>query len=525
MNLRDVSARVVRHPHRLFVAVLLAGFLLRIFLLTTSTHLLDDDQAAIYLMARHVSHGELVAMYWGQNYGGTLLQLIAGLVFFLIGPSWAALAIVEVVFWAVAAVFLWLLVRIISGNRIAIIAVCIFWFPGITLARLTTLDPGFYGPSVALALAAFFIVFSAKKKMGTLRWAVFGLVCGLALWTAPTALVAALVALAFALIWRSSFARRAIFTRAPLFVAAALAGSAPFWIYNVRHDWGGLTLFSGQTANGGLAGSFGKAIELVTAVIPGSISFDVGDQMRSWWWSNWPSANSAPVLQPTSYSLAQQLIVIVPLVIALVYTCFMLIRARNLRGGVFMIAGAATFVVVASASYGAGIDNFRYAAFLLPWGAFILASLVSKWRWSGIAASILSIGVTVGFSVASYDYAGRDGNPGYGPGISAVVNYLESQGDGHVFGDYWLSYRITAASDEKITVAPLQPVAFRRYQRYEDEAVAARPTVVVLYPHNQNEKTLRAMKDVQWKKRVIGGYVILTANHPVNLLTEPLGFF
>lgn len=56
----------------------------------------DSDHSVVYLQARHVMQGDFDVFYWGQHYGGTLFQLTAGGLFRLVGPSFAALQIVEI---------------------------------------------------------------------------------------------------------------------------------------------------------------------------------------------------------------------------------------------------------------------------------------------------------------------------------------------------------------------------------------------------------------------------------------------
>src|SRR4051812_4853996 len=78
-----------------FGALLLAGLALRIFFTESTAYPFNSDEAVVYLMAKHVAHGEFPAFYWGQFYGGTLLQTVAGVVMIVVGPSLLVLAIVS----------------------------------------------------------------------------------------------------------------------------------------------------------------------------------------------------------------------------------------------------------------------------------------------------------------------------------------------------------------------------------------------------------------------------------------------
>src|SRR5438874_818206 len=85
-----------------FVVVLIAGLVVRLLALRTSLGLQNSDESIIYLMARRVEHGDFRVFYWGQQYGGTILQLTAGALFWLVGASFVKLQVVEIAFWFVA---------------------------------------------------------------------------------------------------------------------------------------------------------------------------------------------------------------------------------------------------------------------------------------------------------------------------------------------------------------------------------------------------------------------------------------
>src|SRR5947207_12016949 len=72
--------------------VVLAGVVLRWFIITHSLGVLDADEATTGLVARHFLHnGEHPVFYWSSNYGGTIEAATTALAFIPFGASVAVL--------------------------------------------------------------------------------------------------------------------------------------------------------------------------------------------------------------------------------------------------------------------------------------------------------------------------------------------------------------------------------------------------------------------------------------------------
>ena len=124
----------------MFGLVVVAGLVLRLLALRTSLAQQNSDTAVVYLMARHVSHGEFRVFYWGQFYGGTLLQLTAGALFWLTGASFAVLQIVEIAFWLAACLLLRSIVARGAGAVAGDLAGCFFWLATPLMVRISFTD-------------------------------------------------------------------------------------------------------------------------------------------------------------------------------------------------------------------------------------------------------------------------------------------------------------------------------------------------------------------------------------------------
>ena len=84
-----------------------AGLVLRVWILAGPLGALDSDEAISGLIARHMLDGEVSALYWLGNYGGTLESAVAAAVFAVFGSSVLALKLTTLALYAVAGVLTW----------------------------------------------------------------------------------------------------------------------------------------------------------------------------------------------------------------------------------------------------------------------------------------------------------------------------------------------------------------------------------------------------------------------------------
>ncbi|PPF15721.1 hypothetical protein C5C04_02285 [Rathayibacter rathayi] len=122
-----------------------------------------------------------------------------------------------------------------------------------------------------------------------------------------------------------------------------------------------------------------------------------------------------------------------------------------------VLIGAGTILLSALIIVGAGLDlrsdSVRYVVFLLPALSAAGGWLFSRWRPAAIAAVLLATALTAsGVWVRSEGFR-LDTSERFDDHYTPVVTLLERRGVEHVYGDYWLSYALTASTDEEITVA------------------------------------------------------------------------
>jgi hypothetical protein len=449
----------VRLSSRLFWVAVVAGGVLRVLVARSTGGRLDSDQAVVYLMARHGGGGLL---YWGQEYGGTLLQLTAAPLFTAFGASVPLLQLVEALWWLAAALLARALGTRLVDRFTGDLAGALLWLPGPTLLWLTVRDPGFYGPAVALGLAALLLALDAPR-----RALLLGLVVGLGVWTSPLGLAFGVPALLLVALRRKG---------ALLALAGLALGLAPYLVALARYS--GPT----GTARQPLSQLPHRAADVVLTVLPATW---VGDS----------------ALARGTVGLLWVALVLGGLVVALA------LRRPDL--GAVALAGALAIGVVAASTAVLQPVSLRYGALIVPVPFVLLAALLTQLgraRWVGWGLVLLltattvtvSSDVTDGFrSAAGNHWEGEGGDLRRADGkvsraraadVPALVAHLRRLGVRAAFADYWVAYCIDAQSDEQVVAAPLYS---DRHQAYADLAAAQDRTAFVVYSGFGNEAAVR----------------------------------
>ncbi len=433
-----------------FWAALALGFAIRVALMWTTEYRATSDTSVVYLMALGVREGHFPAFYWGQSYGGTLLSLVAGAVMLVTGPSIVVLSVVSLLIWALAALLLRRFAADAFGPRTGDLAGILFWFPGAAVVHESLLDPGFYGPSLALGIGALAVVFATRGgRRRWWQWGMAGMLAGLAVWQSPVGAAFAAPAAVYALIEAivdAVTARRRWFL-VPIGVATGIAGAvlgALPWILE--------TLKSGAaTVHGNAVNVSDNLVQVFSRVLPAAFPGSGLDAVR------------------VGIGTVAILLVLALLVLGIV----------RRSGGAIVMGAAGVLLAVIIAVYAApplDENSVRYASFFIPVLATAIAWLVSRWTWLSVAAGAASLAMTTA-AIATEDGFAVSGVRPYDAGIVAAADWLESQGIDHAYGTYWTAYLLTAATDERVTVASVSP---DRYPPYSVAAVGLAPMAVVV---------------------------------------------
>ena len=219
----------------LFSLAGLAGLGLRIWVYRATIGTPDSDEAVMGLMARHALHGELTTFYWGQPFGGTQEVLLTVPVFFVAGSSLLALRVVPIALAALASLLVWRVGRRTIGEPAAGVAAALFWvWPPFNVVQLTH-QMGFYASNVVYCSLLLLLALRIVERPDRMRAGLFGLVLGLAFWQTAQIVPIAVPVIGW-MIWKQPRCLRQVWVAAPL----ALVGALPWFVWNIRHDWGSL---------------------------------------------------------------------------------------------------------------------------------------------------------------------------------------------------------------------------------------------------------------------------------------------
>ncbi len=196
------------------------------------------DEALTGLMSLHILRGGPQVFYWGQPYLGAVDAYLVAAGFWLFGSSTFVLRLVvasTAVGWAWAA---WSLARRIAGEPFGLLAGLYLAVPPVFLAYIQLSS---HGETVSLTLGTLLLAVAAAlldDRVGArgrqVAWVLLGLTGGLGWWTSQMMgmfLLAAAVVLVVA--------RPRVIREPGPYVALGVffVASAPFWIWNARHEW------------------------------------------------------------------------------------------------------------------------------------------------------------------------------------------------------------------------------------------------------------------------------------------------
>jgi len=457
----------------LFYVVLIAGTAWRISLVFTPVFSPDSDRAVVYLMARHAAQGDFSALYWGQSYGGTALPITAGLVMHITGMNIETLAIVGIGYWAAAAWFTRAVAREMISPVAGDIAGVLVWLPAMGVVLQSILDPGFYGPTLAFALSAVWLIVRGERQKPLWQWALIGVLAGLAFW--QSAVGGALVA-PF-LVWQALGQRR--WRSWGVGAVAIVVGCAP-WIKAAVLEGVGVFAPHGRQL------PLRSAYTLYTHVLPAS--FHASPAGSDVFRLGVAGLAFALMASFTAVAIAQRRWPRVLFVVSLALVT------------VALVVGSGTVLLW---------DSYRYASFLFPTLAIAGAWLLTSWRPGIPFGIVFAVGAAVAFSVPTVS-ASRPGLGSlqaerWGADTLAVGDFLRDRHANTAMGDYWFAYRFTASQNESIRVGSL---VLDRFPPYSQAAKSARPGFVVVQAGGANDKLIAAINPPGATRTVIVDWAV-----------------
>ena len=443
----------------LLVAVAaVGGIALRVWVYRSTLGIPDSDEAIVGLMARHALDGELTTFFWGQGYGGSQEVLLTVPGFWVAGSSWLTLRIVPIVLSAAAALVVWRVGRRTIGEPAALVAGCASWlWPPFVVYRLTH-QWGFYASGMLYVGLVLLLTLRMVERPSRTRVGLLGLVIGLSLWQSVQLVPIVLVAIVWA-VWKQPSWLRYSWVAALL----VLLGALPSILWNLQNDWGSLESPIENTT------TYGHRLRIFASpLLPMLLGL------------------RTPFTQEPLASAVLTLLVLAALAALFAYGAY---RARN-RATSLLYAVAAVFpFVYAIAPQTLFSQEPRYLLVLSPVLALLLAQVASSyWRAAAVLAVAFAISIATLDRMETYFRTVPSQPPTAPRDLEPLISTLGGLGIKRLYADFWLSYRLTFETDERIVASQSKftRVAlvggqaipsrhpFIRYRPFEREVEAAR---------------------------------------------------
>ncbi|MCB0328069.1 MAG: glycosyltransferase family 39 protein [Bdellovibrionales bacterium] len=235
-----------RYSPLIIFGALVIGALLRLDFLFASHFIIDSDEAIVGLMAKHMSEGAPVPVfYYGQHYMGALEPLMLSFLFQWFGFVPELIKVVPLLFSLGFIVVCYFLGRELGGKTAAAYAALIAAVPPSVLVVWSTKARGGFIEIVFLVAVAllFSLYWYRDSKWSWARLGIVALIVGFGWWT-NNQMVYVIPAVGMLVVWKSFQLGGTLFARlGRLFLASlfcilfSLVGGLPFWLYNLFHEF------------------------------------------------------------------------------------------------------------------------------------------------------------------------------------------------------------------------------------------------------------------------------------------------
>lgn len=473
------------------VVVALVGIAMRVWVLHSHAGALDSDEGVPGLMARHLLDGHFSTFYWGQEYGGTLEIVLDAIALAIGGSTRLALKMPPLVEAVGVSVLVWRIGRRTVGERPGVFAALIVWIWPANYVWYSTKERVFYLPILLLGLGILLLAMRLDREPHRRRdWLLLGFLAGVGWWTGPQILFSVLPAL----LWIAWRARARIWPGIAYAAGAAVVGAAPWIRANVHSGLASLDTSRLDDHQGFLT----HLEVIVRKGIPSSLG------LRFSFTELW----LRPPIGQVLYFVA---------LAALVVASFRLWRSSSL-----IILTAWMFPPLAALSPSAGyVGEGRYMIYVWPLLALLLCGLVASWSGRRIVALVGLLLVAGAISVAGLRRIPDAVSP-YAPDVvvpadmTPLVAGLDRLGIRHAFAHYWVAYRLSYESRERVRASP---IGANRNAAYLAEVRDDPRAAVVFVAGSDTEATYRRglrTLGVPFDRHRFGDFVVIVPARPVS---------
>lgn len=472
---------------------------------------LSSDEAWPALMAMHILKGEFPVVYWGQTYMGTQESYIAAPLIYLFGPATWVVRLYPLLFSFLFVFISYCLACRVFNRQVGLLTLCLLAAPAPYLAMCgATVAPDNYLAIITLGSASFWLTLRlVSREPPRVRDGIFlGATLGYAFWLHLLIIGFIACSLAYLFLNDKKILWRGYFWALVLAFAAA---SLPFWLFNIRN---GFATFQdvGRTSD------WQRTWEYVRIAASYTAQFFTGQRIMLY------ADNCHNVVLPKAlfYALGLTWSGLMLLAVAgnwksLLRLCGLSVKGSGGAPLLFMMA-VVSIAVFAHSSRSAA-DEARYLlplmAVLPVLGAFGIWQVYQRFRFAGIILALFVITCQLWGNILlarAWNNPAIVAGPLDLPDTRPLIAAMEKHGIRHAYAHYWLSYRITCETAEKIIVSePFNERFPGRDVHYLDEVSQAEKAVFIthtkLFPPEQFEPGLQKIGG-SYKKGDIGPFTV-----------------
>lgn len=438
------------HRKRLLLIglILLLALIFRLYFLLAHSSYMDGDEAINGLMAKHIlSQGDWPIFLPGQAYNGVPYQYLVAPIFALFGVSNFTFKIVPLAISLLFVYLVYLLGKKVADNKSGIVAMLIAAFcpPFINMWNVSARSE--YVVTLTLGTLILIlgneIAFTKRRKPEALYF-FLGLVSGVAFWTSQ--LVASYILAVFIIIFLKD--KRFLLRRTILFfLLGFIVGNMPMILFNLKHNWASYAFLLER--GGGQPLSLLKAFptrfwEIITVSFPIMLGGSLWE------------------LETTTFRRLISMVLMAFFFLSFLFVFYQRIRDSLVgkkglgKMDLLLIHFLIVIILFSLTGFGWLTKEPRY---LLPlfttipiFQAIFLLGLKnkSKWIFSGslIPLILLNVYGNINFSPTV------DPDHALWPQDRQLTDYLVKSNISIPIANYWIAYRITFESNEKVIAIP-----------------------------------------------------------------------
>lgn len=446
----------------IFAAAFFIGIIYRLVFFTHSVRCLpiSTDEAFIGLLAKDIIRGALPLVSFGTGYQGPLEPYLNAPILFFLSPSAFSIRILT---FAGSVMFLFLIYKLgkyIFGKETGLLSLLFCGIPPMYLVIAQSISIAPYNNTL-LVFGTIILILGLKPQKKLFYFSMLGFLAGIMFWVTPL-IICYLIPVILFLFARDKlfFLKKESFLGLVFFVL----GSLPLWINSFSHNFENFQLARSVPWHV----MFNNLKFLFSFTLPAILGFHTPLYLDNTNFIHLPKILSIP------YALVLGIL-------------FLICLIKFRRTWVLLVFFAVVLFVFAK-SLRANWWALRYLEPLYTVLPVLLAfGIYNIWKRSKIAAGtfaciILFCNIYSGVSVyrlwGDKDFVQDKLEL---PDTGELIKFLEEEGINRGYGHYWIAYRLTFETNERIIISPPMDERFGRYEPPYLETVLKSPPAAYIF--------------------------------------------